>query len=564
MINRESEHWGQQLRRRLNRHLTQTARRGLQFTGLFSLVLLLAVGCGGGGQDAADTSGDTTTTAASPAGGRVAVGTTLTARTLDPADSYETFPGILLYNMGDRLYTYAPGTTDIEPQLATELPTISDDQLTYTIPLREGVTLHDGTPFNAEVMAFSLQRFMDNGGRPAFLLADPIESVEATGEYELTIKLAKPFAALTSMLTFSGATPVPPEQYEIGEGSFKPDTFIGSGPYKLASFSSDVIKLDVNEDYWGDAPANEGIDIQVFTSPANLYNTFQSGGLDVAYQTLDPDQIAALEKDADANSWQVIEAGAAVVNYMTLNQKIAPFDQLEARQALAAMIDRNILNERAFQGQAEPLYTMIPPTFAVSEPVFEDAYGDGNYDEAKKLLAAAGFSEASPMAFDIWYPSSSTTRSIVANTLKEAIETNLPGLVEVTVNSAESAALREQMRQGAYTAMLDNWYPDYFDPENFALPFFSCAKPSGDGLCEEGAAQSTGAFYYSEKANELLDKQSAEADPAARSELFKELQTVTAEDVPYVPLWQNKDYVFSVDGVDGVQVEPNQQFLLWQ
>ena len=558
MINRVSQFWEQPLCR-----LSKTARSCLQFSALFSLVLLLVVGCGGGSQEAADPGTDTT--AATPSsGGRVAIGTTLTARTLDPADSYETFPGILLYNMGDRLYTYAPGTTDIEPQLATELPTISDDQLTYTIPLRDDVVLHDGTPFNAEVMAFSLQRFMDNGGRPAFLLADPIESVEATGEYELTITLAKPFAALTSMLTFSGATPVPPEQYEIGEGSFKPDTFIGSGPYKLASFSSDVIKLDVNEDYWGEAPANEGIDIQVFTSPANLYNTFQSGGLDVAYQTLDPDQITALEKDADANSWQVIEAGAAVVNYMILNQKIAPFDQLEARQAVAAMIDRELLNERVFQGQAEPLYTMIPPTFDVSEPVFEEAYGDGNYDKAKALLEAAGFSEANPLAFDIWYPSASTTRSIVANTLKEAIETNLPGLVEVTVNSAESAALREQMRQGAYTAMLDNWYPDYFDPENFALPFFSCAVESSDGLCEEGAAQSTGSFYYSGKANELLDQQSAEADPAARSELFKELQAVTTEDVPYVPLWQNKDYVFSVADVEGVGVEPNQQFLLWQ
>lgn len=563
MIKQVSKRWDQPLYRWGRGRLSKTAQACLQFTGLFSLVLLLVVGCGGSSPDSAET-GAAAPSTATTAGGRVAIGTTLTARTLDPADAYETFPGILLYNMGDRLYTYAPGTTDIEPQLATDLPTISDDQLTYTIPLREGVVLHDGTPFTAEVMAFSLQRFMENGGRPAFLLADPIESVEATGEYELTIRLAKPFAALTSMLTFSGATPIPPAQYEVGEGSFKPDSFVGSGPYKLASFSSDVIKLDVNEDYWGAAPANEGIDIQVFTSPANLYNTFQSGGLDVAYQTLDPDQIAALTKDAEANSWQVIEAGAAVVNYMTLNQKIAPFDKLEARQALATMIDREILNERAFQGQAEPLYTMIPPTFAESEPVFEAAYGDGNYDEAKVLLEEAGFSAANPMAFDIWYPSSSTTRSIVANTLKEAIETNLPDLVEVTVNSAESAALREQMRQGAYTAMLDNWYPDYFDPENFALPFFSCAVKASDGLCEEGAAQSTGSFYYSDKANELLDQQSAEADPTTRSKLFQELQAVTAADVPYVPLWQNKDYVFSVADVSGVGVEPNQQFLLWK
>ena len=108
----------------------------------------------------------------------------------------------MLYNLGDRLYTYAPGTTELEPQLATEMPTVSADGLTYTIPLREGVTLHDGSAFNAEVMAFSIQRFMDNGGRPAFLLSEKIETVTATGEYELTLVLKQPFAALTALLTF--------------------------------------------------------------------------------------------------------------------------------------------------------------------------------------------------------------------------------------------------------------------------------------------------------------------------------------------------------------------------
>ncbi|MEO1592161.1 MAG: ABC transporter substrate-binding protein, partial [Cyanobacteria bacterium J06632_22] len=527
--------------------------------------LLLIVSCGGGSPSSESGAADSgaTDASAAPNRDRIAMGTTLTARTLDPADAYEIFPGILLYNMGDRLYSYAPGTTDIVPQLATELPRISEDQLTYVIPLRDDVTLHDGTPFNAAVMAYSLQRFMENGGRPAFLLADPIDSVDATGEYELTLRLTKPFAALTSMLTFSGATPIPPEKYEIGEGQFSPETFIGSGPYKLASFSSDVIKLDVNEDYWGEAPSNSGIDIQVFTNPANLYNTFRAGGIDVAYQTLDPAQIAFLDSTADSDGHQVIEAGASVVNYMTLNQKIAPFDQLEARQALAAMIDRPLLNDRAFQGQAKPLYTMIPPTFAVSEPVFESAYGDANYDQAKALLTQAGYSDTNPLSFEIWYPSSSTTRSIVANTLKEAIETHLPGWVDITVNSAESATLREQLQQGAYTTVLSNWYPDYFDPENFALPFFSCIKETA-GLCDEGFAQTRGSFYSSAAMNALLDAQSSEADPAARTQLFKEIQDLSAQDVPYIPLWQNKDYVFSQDGLNNVTIEPNQQLLLGQ
>ncbi|MEM7064938.1 MAG: ABC transporter substrate-binding protein [Cyanobacteria bacterium P01_B01_bin.77] len=523
------------------------------YVGLFSLCFVFAVACGGSDQGGAPISD-----------GRVSMGTTLSARTLDPADAYEIFPGILLYNLGDRLYTYAPGTTNLEPQLATEMPNISDDGLTYTIPLREGVTLHDGSVFNAEVMAFSIQRFMENGGRPAFLLSEKIATVEATGEYELTITLKQPFAAFTPLLTFWGVTPVPPEVYTIGDAQFKPEEFVGSGPYKLASFSSDVIKLDANPDYWGEAPVNDGIDIQIFSSPANLYNTFQSGGLDVAYQTLDPEQIAALERGADQGGWTVIEAGSTVVNYMSLNQKIAPFDDLNVRKAVAAMIDRNLINERAFQGQAEPLYSLIPKSFDVYEPVFETSYGDGDYGKAKEFLEKAGITAANPLEFEIWYPTASTTRSVVANTLKEAIESNLAGLVNVQVSTAESATLWENVEKGIYPSVLSNWYPDYFDPDNFVQPFLSCNQGSEETLCEQGATQGNGSFYYSAKTNELLAKQSAELEASVRGGLFKDLQQAMVEDVPYIPLWQNKDYVFAASGVAGVAIEPNQQFLLWQ
>ncbi len=536
----------------------------LKFGAILSTCLFLVVACGGTPTPETGSSGGSETPAADAGSGRITMGTTLTARTLDPADAYEIFPGILLHNLGDQLYAYEPGTTELVPQLATDMPTISDDSLTYTIPLREDVVLHDGTPFDAEVMAFSIQRFMENGGRPAFLLSEKIASVEATGDYELTITLASPFAAFTALLTFWGVTPVPPSAYAIATGSFTPDSFIGSGPYKLASFSTDTIKLDVNEDYWGEKPANDGIDIQIFSSPGNLYNTFRTGDLDVAYQTLDPDQIAALEREADAGNWQVIEAGTTVINYMSLNQKIEPLDDVRVRKAIAAMVDRNLINERAFQGQADPLYSLIPTSFDIYEPVFKEAYGDGNFEQARTLLNEAGFSETNPLEFEIWYPSASTTRSIVANTLKESIETNLPGLVTVNVQTVEGATLWDKVDEGIYPSVLQNWYPDYFDPDTFIQPFMSCEQGSAETLCEKGASQEDGAFYYSAKANELIAAQQAEQDPAARNGLFSELQTLLREDVPYIPLWQNKDYVFAQGNVEGVAIQPTQQFLLWQ
>lgn len=538
---------------------TQVPLRVWRFLGLFSLCLLLTVGCGGGSQTSTAPGSPTPAT-----NGRVTIGTTLSARTLDPADAYELFPGILLYNMGDRLYTYRPGTTELEPQLATALPEVSSDGLTYRIPLREGVTFHDGEPFNAEAMAFSIQRFMKNGGRPAFLLADRIASVEATDTYELTITLKQPFAAFPALLAFSGVTPVSPKAYQVGAGQFQPNTFVGTGPYKLGQFAPDAIRLDPNPDYWGEKPANEGIDIQIISSPANLYNTFRTGGLDIAYQTLDPDQIRELIESQEQGGWQVIEAGTNVTNFMVLNLRAKPLDDVRVRQAIAAMTDRKLLNERVFQGQAEPLYSLLPTSSPAYRPVFQEVYGDANMEKAKQLLQSAGFSESNPLTLEVWYSSGSTVRNLVATTLKASVERALPGLVKIEPNSVEAATLFDNLDKGIYPTTLLDWYPDFYDPDTFIEPFMSCDKGSVETGCEAGQSQAGGSFYYSPRANELIQKQRAEPDPAVRKQQFSELQDLLAADVPYIPLWQNKDYVFVRNNVQGVAIQPTQQFLLWQ
>jgi peptide/nickel transport system substrate-binding protein len=523
---------------------------------LFSLCLGLTVGCGGGSQTAT-----TTTSPAASDSQRITMGTTLEARTLDPADAYEIFPGILLTNLGDRLYTYRPGSTDLVPQLATEMPTVSEDGLTYTIPLRTDVKFHDGEPFNAEAMAFSLKRFMENNGRPAFLLSDKVASVEATGDHELTIKLKEPFAAFPALLAFSGATPVSPKAYEIGAGKFKPDAFVGTGPYKVAQFAPDAIRLDANPDYWGEKAGNEGIDIQIITSPANLYNTFKTGGLDIAYQTLDPDQVRSLVQEAPQNNWQVIEAGSNVVNYLVLNQKMKPLDNVKVRQAIAASIDRNLLNERVFQGQAEPLYSLLPTGSPDYKSVFKDQYGDGDMEKARALLTEAGITEANPLVLEIWYSSSSAKRNLVATTLKASIEKDLGNLVKIEPKTVEAATLFDNLDKGTYASVLLDWYPDYYDSDTFIEPFMSCTKGSTATGCEDGQSQTGGSFYYSEKANELIQQQRAETDPAARRKQFEQLQDLLAEDVPYIPLWQDKDYVFVQPGVNGVEIQPSQKIL---
>jgi peptide/nickel transport system substrate-binding protein len=524
-----------------------------QFLSLFCVCLVLVVSCSH--RPAAISPTTPTATAGS---GRITIGTTLKPRLLDPAEAYEVAALGLIYNLSDRLYTYKPGTTKLTPQLATTLPKVNADGLTYTIPVRKGVVFHDGTPFNAAAMVFSLQRFIQNAGKPSFLLADVVESVKATGEYELTIKLKRPFAAFPALLAFTGTCAVSPKAYEIGVGKFKPDTFVGTGPYKLAQYGPDSLRFDVFDKYWGEKPANHGINIQVFDSnSANLYNSFRTSAVDVAYLTLDPDQIRSLAQGAKDGGYEAIVAQGNVVTYLVLNVKQKPLDNPAVRQAIAMIVNRQLLNQRVLYNQAEPLYSLVPTLFDVYKPVFKQ-YGDGNVEKAKQLLSQAGYSAANPVKVQIWYPSNASARSLAAATLKAIAEQQLGGILQLEVNTVDSTTAFKQIGKGLYPTFLLDWYPDFLDADNYIEPFLACDKGSATKGCDQGGSQTQGSFYYNERVNQLIDEERKQLNPGQRQQIFAEIQTHLAEDVPYIPLWQDKDYVFAQKGITGVGISPSQ------
>jgi peptide/nickel transport system substrate-binding protein len=495
--------------------------------------------------------------------GRITLGTTSTINTLDPADAYGTFPGSLLYNLSDRLYTYKLGTTDLEPQLASALPTASANGLLYTVPLRKGVVFHDGTPFNAKAMAFSLQRFIQNGGSPSFLLSDLVAAVEPAAEYELTIKLKKPFAAFPSLLAFSGACAVSPKAYEIKAGAFNPATLVGTGPYKLVKYGTDLIRLDAFEQYWGATPANKGLDIQFFSSPSNLYNAFRTGAVDVAYQNLAIDHIRNLQQGAAPNGWQIIEKAGSGIDYLTLNLKSPPLDQLEVRQAIAAMMDRPLLQDRIFQGQIDPLYSLIPTTLEEQTPVFKAQYGDSNVSKATAFLTKAGYSSAKPLKVEFWYRSNLTNDQLAAITLKAAAKKRLGGLMQIDLKSIESTSAYKNLDKGIYPMFLLDWTPDFLDADNYIQPFLECAKGSAAEGCTDGSSFLQGSFYYSDRANQLIDQSRKTQNPETRKQLFMALQDLLAQDVPFIPLWQNKDYLFVQKWIQGASLEVTQKVPFW-
>lgn len=535
-----------------------------KYLGLFFAVFLLIVACNVNNSGNQTQSPTQTNQNGGNSGSRISVGTTLNARTIDPADSYEIAGLNVIYNVCESLYTYEIGTTKIKPLLATAMPTIKEKGLVYIIPLRQGVTFHDGTPFNAKAMKFSLERFIKNAGKPSFLLGDTIEEMEATGEYELSIKLSKPFAAFPSLLAFPGACAVSPKAYKIGQGEFLPNELIATGPYKLREFGSDSIILDIFDNYWGEKPKNQGINIQVYAgNPANLFNSFRTGAIDVAYQSFAPIQINTLLALAKEGKWQNIEGKGTVVSYLVLNRNQEPLNKVEVRQAIAALIDRKLLVDRILQGQGEPVYSLIPSVFDVYKPTFQTAYGDANITLAKELLTKAGYSASKPAIVEIWYPSASKTRSDVATLLKAFAQKELGGMIRFEPNSVESTTAFSNLGKGVYASFLADWYPDFLDPDNYIQPFLDCVKGSKSTGCEEGGAQNQGSFLYNPLLNQLIDQQRKDPNSATRLKIFEEIQKIMAEEVPYIPLWQEKDYVFAQNGVTGLTINPSQYLSLW-
>ncbi|GFE71013.1 ABC transporter substrate-binding protein [Chroococcus sp. FPU101] len=496
--------------------------------------------------------------------GVITIGTTLKTRTLDPADNYELAGMMLSYNLGETLYTYEPGTTKLIPLLAREMPKISADGLIYTIPVRKGIIFHDGTPFNAEAMVFSLRRFIENGGEPSFLLSDAIEKVEAIKDDEIQIKLKTPFAAFPALLAFPGACAVSPKAYEIGEGKFVPDQFVGTGPYKLVDVKNDSLKLAAFEQYWGAKPKNKGITVQIYLgNPANLFNAFRTGTVDVAYQSLQAPQVRKLQTEANEGKWQTIEASGTAISFLALNVKTEPLKEKAVRKAIASLIDRPLLNERILQGQGEPLYSMVPKTFDVYKPVFEEAYGDHQVEKAKQYLKGAGFSPENPAIVEIWHSSSSVTASMVAGVLKALAKRDLEDMIQFQPNSIASAAYFKNVSQGLYSSALSNWYPDFLDADNYIQPFLSCSSGSANDGCKEGGSQSQGSFFYSDRINTLIEQQRQEQDPIKRKAIFSQIQDILAQEVPYIPLWQSKDYAFVQNKIKGMILNPNQLTPFW-
>jgi peptide/nickel transport system substrate-binding protein len=464
------------------------------------------------------------------------IGTTDSVTDLDPANSYDFHTWEIHHNTMDTLLHYVPGTTDLEPGLA-ESYEVSDDGLEYTFKLREGLSFPDGAPLNAEAAVWSINRVIRLEGDPSWLVTSFVDSVEVVDEYSFKVTLQNAVGFFPLVVATQPWSVVSPECYP--EDDFDIDSTCGGiGPYLINSWERDVeMDLVANPDYYK-PPAYPHILVRYFADATAMRLALEAGDIDMAWKTLTPSDYSDFEDDPDFN---LITGPGAYIRYICFNTTTEPFDNPTVRQAISLAIDRSQISEVVFQGTHANLYSMVPMGMAGHI----DAFPERDLEQAKALLAEAGFDEGNPLVMDFWWTPShyGPTEGDVGSAMKQALEET--GVIQVNLQSAEWATYTDYFGPGTMPVFLLGWYPDYLDPDNYLWSF-----------AHTDASEDLGIFYSSEEMDSLLVEAQTETDPAVREELYADIQELWTTEAPTIPFTQGQLLVVTQPGVDGVKLDP--------
>jgi peptide/nickel transport system substrate-binding protein len=451
--------------------------------------------------------------------------------TVDPGGAYTFGAMQLLSAIGDTLYSINTAG-QLEPRLAVGLPKLSADGLKAQVQLRQGVRFHDGTPFNAAAMVFSLERFLAIG-KLSYLLGDRVSAARAVGPYTIELTLKRPFSPLAELLSAVNLTPLSPSAYKNHRNRFLNDRFVGTGPYRLSFFTGQQQRLEPFAEYWGAKPANGGIDLVSLSNSTALYGALQSGEVDVLLSTsLEIDQQAALQRQAAAGSLREGSGPALEIGYLTVLTDQPPLNDPRLRQAVAYSLDRNTISRRVTLGLRPPLRDLVPPSLKGSDP---QAWPSYNPAKARQLYRQAGYCQGKRLALPLTFRSNIPADRMFALTWQAQLQQDLGDCVELEVTGMEATTAYRQLGEGAFPLILLEWMGDFPDADNYLVPLLGCEKAQGE-RCLKGASAASGSFWAKPGLQEDLERSASVAGPA-RAALLRRIQRQTAAANPYLPVW---------------------------
>jgi peptide/nickel transport system substrate-binding protein len=320
--------------------------------------------------------GPTTPAHAGAGGGTLRIGMGSEAESLDPPNFLISADFTRMDLIFDRLVRVENDGT-IVPSLATEWTQVDD--VTWEFSLRDDVTFHDGTPFNAEAVRFVLDRSRTQEQGEAFL--GVIAEVEVVDEFTVRLQLQRPFAAILNNL----ATPVsgiysPASIEEFGDQVSQHP--VGTGPYRFVEWQVDTrLVLEANADYWGDAPTLDRVEFIPIPEAATRMSALQAGEIDVI-ENPPPEEVANIEASGDL---ELINEPKARPVFLGFN--LEAVSDVRVRRAIAHAIDRELIVEAVLEGIGTPATEgIIPPFLREGQTPVAVGYDP---DAAGELLAEA-------------------------------------------------------------------------------------------------------------------------------------------------------------------------------
>ena len=515
--------------------MTQRARL---LSALAALVLLLAA-CSGGGEavdvEGAETAADTGTEGTEPATGGTsgAEGGTLVAAIsgqpdqLDPhqTTSYPSFQ--VLENVYDTLVVPAADLESFEPALATEW-TESEDGLTWTFQLRDGVTFHDGSSFEAQDVVASYTRIIDQELANAFRFAT-VEEVAAPDETTVELRLSEPTPNLLANIGgFKGMSIIPSEAVEGADLNANP---VGTGPFRFDSQGPGGITLTAYPGYWGEGPFVDGVEFRFIAEATTALTELQTGEVDWT-DNVPPQQVSSLQDGGDVT----LETTPSVDYwYLSMNYDVEPFDQVPVRQAVSYAVDREAVNEAATFGTGTVNQTAIPETSFWSSDYAPYSYDP---DRARQLLEEAGVSDLSMglMVTDE-FPQTVQAAQVIAANLGEVG-------IDVEIQSEEFSVWLDRQSQGDFDAFMLGWLGN-LDPFGFYHSQHVC---DGSNNYQN---------YCDEETTELLQQAANEVDRETRRDLYSQAVERIVDDVSYAYFYNPEVVQAWVPGLSGYEIRPD-------
>ena len=485
------------------------------------------------------------------AGGVLKIGLQADPTALDPQTQSLTAIWHVVEHLYSNLVRVKPDLS-VEPALA-ESYDISDDGLVYTFHLRANAMFSDGTAVTADDVVFTYTRLLDpttastnasdlssvkgaddfNTGK-----ATTLEGIKAVDPATVEITLSEPDASFLSTITSSSCIIMSKAFVEANNNDVS-QVAMGSGPFKLDEYIPNTsLKMSRNEHYWEEGlPYLDGLEMLIVPEDTARTTSVVQGTTDfIEYAPLrDVDTLKGndqLQLAGDANT---------NIRFVVFNMGREPFDKLEVRQAIAAVVDRTPMIESSVFGHGTPVNTIFPPTYWAA---LQTEVPAPDIEKAKSLLATAGLPDGFKTTITSWsqYSFLSNAAVVLQEQLKQIG-------IDAELNLVENATMIADVHTNHNYDIGVTGTSGYIDPHPLLLNNFNSASAGN------------AAAYANPKVDDLINQGKIETDPAKRTAIYQEIQQILIDDLPWVNLFvanQFEAMKLSVQGYVHIPTGSNQ------